>query len=156
MPRKHRFKTSRGETFCQYCGADKDVWDNECSHYTQGSPHNFVKMKPDNYRKYTVKDLMIYASENIEKLNKTFEDKFDVSIELSVKPFEHNGEMVKCVDMHANRKGDIKATTKWFNWWDDLEENLGPGGYETINNPLRYEIRCNRCMDDRNTWSGCS
>lgn len=155
MPRKHRFKTSRGETFCQYCGADKDVWDNECSHYTQGSPHNFVKMKPDNYRKYTVKDLLIYASENIEKLNKTFEDKFDVSIELSVKPFEHNGVKLKCVDMHANRKGDIKAATKWYGgggWWNLLLKGL----YKITSNPLRYEIRCNRCMEDRDTWSGCS
>lgn len=155
MPRKHRFKTSRGETFCQYCGADKDVWDDECSHYTQDSPHNFVKMKPDNYRKYTVKDLYMLANENIEKLNKTLEDKFDVSLELSIKPFEHNGEKYKCVDMHANRKGDIKAATKWYSedgWWYLLLEGL----YKITSNPLRYEIRCNRCMDDRDTWSGCS
>ena len=154
MARKHRFKTSRGETFCQYCGADKDVWVNECSHYTQDSPHNFVKMKPDNYIKYTVKELMMNASENIEKLNKTFEDKFDVSIELSRNTFEHNGGKYKCVDMHANRKGDIKAATKWYGggWWNLLLEGL----YEITSIPLRYEIRCNRCMDHRDTWSGCS
>jgi hypothetical protein len=153
MPRKHRFKTSRGETFCQYCGADKDVWDNECSHYTQGSPHNFVKMKPDNYRKYTVKDLLIPESENIEKLNVMFEDKFDVSIELSTQPNARH-VLLKCVDMHANRKGDIKAATKWYLdgiWWKFLEE----GTYKITSNPLRYEIRCNRCMEDRDTWSGC-
>ena len=142
MPRKHRFKTSRGETFCQYCGADKDVWDNECSQYTQDSPHNFVKMKPDNYRKYTVKDLMMYASENIEKLNKTFEDKFDVSIELSIKPFEHNGSMFKCVDMHANRKGDIKAVTKWHRnggWWNLLD----------CSNPTSEILSMSSSMDDK-------
>ena len=47
MAGKHRFKTSRGETFCTYCGSDGTFsLRNECSYYAQKSPHNFVKMKP--------------------------------------------------------------------------------------------------------------
>jgi hypothetical protein len=64
MAGKHRFKTSRGETFCTYCGSDGTFsLRNECSYYAQKSPHNFVKMKPAEYRKYTVMSLMVNLGE---------------------------------------------------------------------------------------------
>ena len=113
-------------------------------------------MKPDNYRKYTVMGLLIYASDNIEKLNKTCEDKFDVSIELQGDTFEHHGVMAKCVRMHANRKGDIKAASKYTGHWKDFEDNIGPGGYNIISNPINYEIKCNGGLREGSTFFGCS
>ena len=158
MGRKHRFKTSRGETFCIYCGITDDdaIWSRECRYYTIESPHNFVKMKPDNYRKYTVSGVLVFASENVEKLNKTFEDKFNVSIVLTQDTFEHNGDMVICVRMDANRKGDIKAASKYIGIWAQFEDNIGPGGYSIISNPISYEIKCNRCLREGGSHFGCS
>ena len=49
--KEHRFKTSKGETFCQYCGSEKKYLEFggtlvDCSGRPNG--HNYVMMKKDN------------------------------------------------------------------------------------------------------------
>ena len=156
MAGTHRFKTSRGETFCTYCGSDGTYYTirNECSYYAQKSPHNFVKMKPSTYRKYTVEQLIVRLGKwTIESWVKHMERKFNVLLEHKVFSGEYEGEYF---DMHANRKGDIKIACKYTGHWEDFEDNEGPGGYKIISNPISYEIKCNRCLRDQNTQFGCS
>ena len=155
MAGKHRFKTSRGETFCTYCGSDGTFsLRNECSYYAQKSPHNFVKMKPAEYRKYTAKWLMVDLCEwTFEGYIKMMKKKFNVLIEHAGPIKTYQGEYFH---MHANRKGDIKTACKWSGHWKDFEEVTGGGGYDIISNPISYEIKCNRCLRDQYTSFGCS
>jgi hypothetical protein len=44
--REHRFKTSKGETYCQYCGRDSSWSSYDCDGRANG--HNYVMMKKDN------------------------------------------------------------------------------------------------------------
>jgi len=44
--KEHRFKTSKGETFCQYCGRDSSWSSYDCDGRANG--HNYVMMKKDN------------------------------------------------------------------------------------------------------------
>jgi hypothetical protein len=41
----HKFKSSRGILFCQYCGDERKYCDDEC-HYRKNG-HNFVYLKVD-------------------------------------------------------------------------------------------------------------